>query len=54
MLFLNATDKWLDERRHDQTPEGKWVRKEIQRRKMIGYCDGTAIDRGFDGNGNPK
>ena len=52
--YMQLTDKQLDELRFDQTPEGKWARKEIQRRKMVGYCDGTAIDRGVDSMGNPK
>ena len=52
--YMQLTDKQLDELRFDQTPEGKYARKEIQRRKMVGYCDGTAIDRGVDSMGNPK
>ena len=54
LTIMQYTDKQLEDLRFAQTPEGKWARKEIQRRKMVGYCDGTAIDRGFDGNGNPK
>ena len=52
--YMQLTDKQLDELRFDQTPEGKYARKEIHRRKMVGYCDGTAIDRGVDSMGNPK
>ena len=52
--FLSKTDKQLEELRFAQTPAGKLARKEILRRKMVGYCDGTAIDRGFDGDGSPK
>ena len=52
--YMQYTDKELDDIRHDQTPEGKYARKEIQRRKMVRYCDGTAIDRGVDSMGNPK
>ena len=52
--YMQLTDKQLDELRFDQTPEGKYARKEIHRRKMVGYCDGTAIDRGADSMGNPK
>ena len=52
--YMQLTDKQLDELRFDQTPEGKYARKEIHRRKMVGYCDGTAIDRGVDSMVNPK
>ena len=52
--FLSKTDKQLEELRFAQTPAGRLARKEIHRRKMVGYCDGTAIDRGFDGDGSPK
>jgi len=52
--IMQKTDKELEDMRFDQTPAGKWARKEIQRRKMVGYCDGTAIQRGFDGDGSPK
>ena len=40
--FLKKTDKQLEEMRLEQTPEGKAARKEIQRRKMVGFWDGTA------------
>ena len=52
--IMKYTDKQLEDLRFAQTPQGKWARKEIQRRKMVGYCDGTAIDRGVDSMGNPK
>ena len=39
--FLSKTDKELDELRLAQTTDGKNARKEIQRRKMVGYWDGT-------------
>ena len=42
--YMQHTDKELEELRFDQTPEGKYARKEIHRRKMVGYCDGTAIE----------
>ena len=40
--FLKKTDKQLQDLHLEQTPEGKAARKEIQRRKMVGYWDGTA------------
>ena len=52
--IMQKTDKELEDMRFDQTPAGKWARKEIQRRKMVVYCDGTAIPRGEDALGNPK
>jgi len=54
LTIMKYTDKQLEDLRFAQTTEGKWARKEIQRRKMIGYCDGTAINRGMDSMGNPK
>ena len=51
---MKLTDLQLEELRFDQTPEGKAARKEIHRRKKVGDCDGTAIQRGFDGDGSPK
>ena len=41
LTFLSKTDKELDELRLAQTTDGKNARKEIQRRKMVGYWDGT-------------
>ena len=52
--YMQHTDKELEALRFDQTPEGKYARKEIHRRKMVGYCDGTAIDRGVNLDGTPK
>ena len=52
--IMQKTNKELEDMRFDQTPAGKWARKEIQRRKMVGYCDGTAIPRGEDPLGNHK
>ena len=54
MKFIKYTDAQLEKLRFDQTPDGKIARKEIQRRKMCGYTDGTAIYRGVDAMGNPK
>ena len=44
VLLLNHTDKQLKDMAHLQDFDGRMARKEIQRRKMVGYCDGTAID----------
>jgi len=44
-LLLSTTDKQLQMLRDRQDKFGKDARKEIQRRKMIGYCDGTAIEK---------
>jgi len=54
LTIMQYTDKQLEDLRFAQTPEGKWARKEIQRRKMVGYCDGTAIDRGVNLDGSAK
>ena len=43
LIFLSKTDKQLEAMRLQQDSDGKAARKEIQRRKMVGYCDGTAI-----------
>ena len=37
--YMQHTDKELEALRFDQTPEGKYARKEIHRRKMVGDCD---------------
>ena len=29
--------------RNDQTKDGREARREIQRRKLVGFCDGTNI-----------
>jgi len=52
--YMQHTDLELDKLKDEQTTEGKFARKEIHRRKMVGYCDGTAISRGVDSMGNPK
>jgi len=45
LTFLSKTDKELQALRDQQDSEGKEARKEIQRRKLVGFCDGTAIER---------
>jgi len=52
--YIFKTDAYLWKHREDQDTNGKECRREIQRRKMVGYCDGTAINRGTDAMGNPK
>lgn len=54
LKFIKLSDARLAEMKDDQTPDGRLARKEIRRREMVGYCDGTAIDRGTDALGNPK
>jgi|TARA_B100000497_G_C7650392_1_gene391251 hypothetical protein len=44
-ILLSTTDKQLQMLRDRQDTIGKDARTEIQRRKMIGYCDGTAIEQ---------
>jgi len=44
VLLLNHTDKQLKDMAHLQDFDGRMARKEIQRRKLVGFCDGTAID----------
>ena len=41
LTFLSKTDKELEELRLAQTTDRKNARKEIQRRKLVGYWDGT-------------
>ena len=43
LTFLSKTDKELEAIKFDQTREGKLARQEVQRRRLVGYCDGTAI-----------
>tara|TARA_A100001011_G_scaffold105648_1_gene111897 strand:- start:837 stop:1064 length:228 start_codon:yes stop_codon:yes gene_type:complete len=43
-LLLSTTDKQLQALRDRQDALGKDARTEIKRRKMVGYCDGTAIE----------
>ena len=52
--YMQFTDKALAKLENDQSVEGKYARKEIHRRKMVGYCDGTAIPRGENLDGTPK
>lgn len=44
-ILLSNTDKQLQMLRDRQDAVGRDARKEIQRRKMVGYCDGTAIEQ---------
>jgi len=44
-FLLSTTDKQLQMLRDRQDKLGADARKEIQRRKMVGYCDGTAIEK---------
>jgi len=44
-ILLGTTDKQLQMLRARQDVFGKDARKEIRRRKMVGYCDGTAIEK---------
>ena len=44
-IFMSKTDKQLHALRFQQNKEGKEARREIQRRKLVGYCDGTNIQR---------
>lgn len=45
-ILLNTTDKQLQMLSRDRNDiTGSDARKEIQRRKMVGYCDGTAIEK---------
>ena len=43
LTFLNKTDKQLEAIKFDLTTDGKLARQEVRRRKLVGYCDGTAI-----------
>ena len=43
LAFLSKTDKDLHAMRNQQDRDGKEARREIQRRKLVGYCDGTNI-----------
>ncbi len=45
LTFLTKTDKELNAMRFQQDSDGRQARKEIQRRKLVGYCDGTAIQK---------
>jgi hypothetical protein len=39
--YIKKTDKELDSLRLDATTDGRLARKEIKRRKAVGYWDGT-------------
>ena len=43
LSYLRTTDLQLQELRGLQNSSGKEARREIRRRKMIDYCDRTAI-----------
>ena len=45
LAFLSKTDKDLHAMRLQQDSDGKEARREIQRRKLVGYCDGTNIQQ---------
>ncbi len=45
VYYLNASDLELKGMETWQNFEGRMARKEIRRRKMVGYCDGTAIEK---------
>ncbi len=37
MILMNTPNFFLEKKRFDQTAEGKAVRKELQRRKLVGF-----------------
>ena len=41
LTYITKTDKQLDRVKLEATSEGRLARKEIQRRKAVGYWDGT-------------
>ena len=43
LAFLSKTDKELHAMRLQQDSDGREARREIQRRKLVGYSDGTNI-----------
>ena len=43
LTFLGKTDKDLHAMRDEQTTDGKEARREIQRRKLVVFSDGTNI-----------
>ena len=45
LTFLTKKYKDLHALRFQQDTDGKLARQEIQRRKLVGYCDGTAIQK---------
>ena len=47
LTFLNHTDKELLAINDQQNAVGKEARREIRRRQMVGYWDGTVVNK-FD------
>ena len=45
LTFLGKTDKDLHAMRFQQDSNGREARREIQRRKLVGYSDGTNIQK---------
>lgn len=43
LAFLSKTDKALHAMRNEQTKDGSEARREIRRRQLVGYSDGTNI-----------
>ena len=43
LAFLSKTDKALHAMRNEQTKDGSEARREIRRRQLVGYSDGTSI-----------
>jgi len=43
LAFLSKTDKALHAMRNEQTKDGGEARREIRRRQLVGYSDGTNI-----------
>ena len=52
--YIFKTDAYLWEHKDDQDSNGKECRREIRRRKLVGHCDGTAVDRGLNADGTKK
>ena len=45
LTFLGKTDKELHAIRNQQDSDGREARREIQRRKLVGFSDGTNIQK---------
>ena len=45
LQYMTYTDKQLLVASIEKNTHGKEARKEIKRRKLINYCDGTAIEK---------
>ena len=41
LAYIEKTDRELEALRMAPTKEGSWARNELQRRKMVGFWDGT-------------